>query len=104
AAAALAAPPPKPPERAADLLLNGLALLITDGAAAGTPALRKALTAFGTDEIGTEEGLRWLWLAARAAGYIWDYENWDSLTRRQVRLGRESGALAVLPSTLLRRA
>ena len=104
AAAARAAPPPKPPAHAADLLLDGLALLIADGAAAGTPVLRKALTAFGTDEIGTEEGLRWLWLAGRAAGYIWDYENWDALTRRQVRLARESGALTVLPLTLSTRA
>jgi DNA-binding CsgD family transcriptional regulator len=104
AAAARAAPPPEPPAHAADLLLDGLALLITDGAAAGTPVVRKALTAFGKDEIGTEEALRWLWLAGRAAGYIWDYENWDSLTRRQVRLGRESGALTVLPLTLSTRA
>jgi DNA-binding CsgD family transcriptional regulator len=104
AAAARAAPPPEPPARAADLLLDGLALLITEGAAAGTPVLRKALTAFGSDEIGAEEGLRWLWLAGRAAGYIWDYENWDALTRRQVRLARESGALTVLPLTLSTRA
>jgi len=104
AAAARAAPPAEPPAHAADLLLDGLALLITDGAAAGTPVLRKALIAFGTDEIGTDEGLRWLWLAGRAAGYIWDYENWDALTRRQVRLARESGALTVLPLTLSTRA
>jgi DNA-binding CsgD family transcriptional regulator len=104
AAAARSAPTPKPRQRAADLLLDGLALLITDGAAAGTPVLRVALTALGNDEIGTEEGLRWLWLAGRAAGYIWDYENWDSLTRRQIRLARESGALTVLPLTLSTRA
>jgi DNA-binding CsgD family transcriptional regulator len=103
AAAARAAPPPEPEAHAADLLLDGLAVLITDGAAAGTPVLRRALTAFGKDEIGTD-GLRWLWLAGRAAGYIWDYENWDSLTRKQVRLGRESGALSVLPLTLSTRA
>jgi DNA-binding CsgD family transcriptional regulator len=104
AAAARAAPPPEPPAHAADLLLDGLALLIVDGAAAGTPVLRKALTAFGKDEIGTEEALRWLWLAGRAAGYIWDYENWDALTRSQIHLARESGALTVLPLTLSTRA
>jgi DNA-binding CsgD family transcriptional regulator len=103
AGAVRAAPPPEPPTRAADLLLDGLALLITDGAAVGTPVLRKALTAFVTDD-GTDEQLRWLWLAGRAAGYIWDYENWDALTRRQVRLARESGALTVLPLTLSTRA
>ena len=104
AAAALAAPSPTPSAHAADLLLDGLALLIADGAAAGAPVLRKGLTAFGHDEIGTEERLRWLWLAGRAAGYIWDYENWDVLTRSQVRLARESGALTVLPLTLSTRA
>jgi DNA-binding CsgD family transcriptional regulator len=97
AAAALAAPPPQSDPRPADLLLDGLALLITTGAAAGTPVLRKALIAFGNDRLGNDEGLRWLWLAARAAGYIWDYENWDALARRQIRLAREAGALTVLP-------
>jgi DNA-binding CsgD family transcriptional regulator len=103
AAAARAAPTPESPH-AADLLLDGLALVIADGASAGTQVLRTALTAFGNDEIGTEEGLRWLWLAGRAAGFIWDYENWDALTRRQIRLARESGALTVLPLTLSTRA
>jgi len=36
--------------------------------------------------------------------YIWDYENTDALTQRQVRLGRESGALTVLPVSLSIRA
>ena len=87
---------PSPP-RAADLLLDGLALLITDGHTAAMPTLRKALTAFHSDEIGTEEGLRWLWLAGRTAGFIWDYESWDSLTARQVRAARKVGALGHLP-------
>jgi DNA-binding CsgD family transcriptional regulator len=97
ATAARAAPPPAPPPRAADLLLDGLALLITEGHAAGTPIVRKALSAFHSAEIGTEEALRWLWLAGRAAGFIWDYEAWDSLTTRQIRAAREAGALAHLP-------
>ena len=97
ATAARAAPPSAPPPRAADLLLDGLALLITEGHAAGTPSLRNALSAFHRDEIGTEEGLRWRWLAGRAAGFIWDYERWDSLTLRQIRAARAAGALTHLP-------
>ena len=97
ATAARAAPPSPSPPRAADLLLDGLALLITEGHTAATPTLRKALTAFHSDEIGAEEGLRWLWLAGRTAGFIWDYESWDSLTARQVRAAREVGALGHLP-------
>jgi tetratricopeptide (TPR) repeat protein len=97
AAAARAAPAPPPPPRASDLLLDGLALLITEGYAAGTPTVRQALRAFHDDDIHTEEGLRWLWLAGRTAGFIWDYEGWDSLTTRQIRAAREVGALAHLP-------
>jgi DNA-binding CsgD family transcriptional regulator len=104
AAAARRAPPPESPAHAADLLLEGLAVLISDGPAAGTPVLRKALEAFGSDDLATEEGLRWLWLAGRTAGYVWDYDNWDGLTERQVRIGRDSGALSVLPLTLSTRA
>jgi DNA-binding CsgD family transcriptional regulator len=97
AAAARAAPPAAPPPRAADLLLDGLALLIADGPTVGTPVLRNALAAFHDDEIGSKAGPRWLWLAGRAAGFIWDYERWDSLTLNQVRAAREVGALAHLP-------
>jgi DNA-binding CsgD family transcriptional regulator len=100
AAAARAAPPPTPPPQPSDLLLDGLARLITDGPAAGTPLLRTALSAFGGDDIGTVEAQRWLWLAGRAAGFIWDYDEWDSLTTRQIRAGRDDGALAQLPLAL----
>ncbi len=100
AVSARAAPPFPGPSRSADLLLDGLAALITEGSSVGTPILRTAITAFTRDRIGTEEGLRWLWLAGRAAAFIWDYDSWDSLTRRQIRLARELGALAHLPLAL----
>ena len=60
--------------------------------------MRQALRAFHHDDIDTEEGLRWLSLAGRSAGFIWDYEGWDSLTTRQIRAAREVGALAHLPA------
>ena len=97
AAAARAAPPAAPSPKAADLLLDGLALLITEGPTAATPRLRDALRVFQSDEIRTEEGLRWLWLAGRTAGFIWDYERWDSLTSSQVQAANDVGALAHLP-------
>jgi hypothetical protein len=81
ATAARAAPPSAPPPRAADLLLDGLAVLISDGARGRNADPAQCATCVPSHEIGTEEGLRWLWLAAgRAAGFIWDYEAWDSLT------------------------
>ena len=100
ALSARSAPPAPGPSRGADLLLDGLAALITKGSSAGTPILRTAIKTFATDRIGSEEGLRWLWLAGRAAAFIWDYDSWDSLTRRQIRLARDLGALAHLPLAL----
>ncbi|HEV3288322.1 MAG TPA: helix-turn-helix transcriptional regulator, partial [Streptosporangiaceae bacterium] len=66
ARAARMAPAAPAPARASDLLLDGLALLVTEGYAAGTPALRRALLAFRDQDISAEEGLSWLWLAGRA--------------------------------------
>src|SRR5205807_5875389 len=77
----------------------GLALLVTEGYAAGTPALRRALLAFrgqGQD-ISAEEGLSWLWLAGRAAMAVWDDEAWHILASRHVELARDAGALSELP-------
>ena len=104
AEAARAAPPAVPPVRASDLLLDGLVLLITEGHGAGAPMLRRALSAFCGDDISTEDGLRWLWVAGRTAGFLWDYESWDVLSRRFVQLARDAGALIVLPIALSTRA
>src|SRR6267142_1942549 len=98
-----AAPPAAPPARAADLLLDGLALLATEGHAAGIPTTRNALERFNNDDIGTEDYLRWFWLAGRIAAFIWEYEAWDSLTSRQIHSAREVGALAELPLALVTR-
>jgi DNA-binding CsgD family transcriptional regulator len=102
--AARDAPRPPSPPRAADLLLDALALLVAGGPAAGVATLREALAVFRSEQIGSEEGLRWLWLAGRAAAYIWDYDSWDALTARQIALARAAGALTVLPLTLSTRA
>ena len=100
ARAARLAPAPSAPPRAPDLLLDGLALLVTDGRAAGTPLLKRALSAFRGQDISTEEGLRWLWLAGRVADDLWDDESWEVLCARHVTLARQAGALTVLPIAL----
>jgi DNA-binding CsgD family transcriptional regulator len=97
AKAARMAPAPLAPARAPDLLLDGLALLVTEGYTAGTPALRRALLAFRGQDISAEEGLSWLWLAGRAAMAVWDDETWHILTSRHIKLAREAGALSELP-------
>jgi DNA-binding CsgD family transcriptional regulator/tetratricopeptide (TPR) repeat protein len=97
ARAARMAPVPLTPPRAPDLLLDGLALLVTEGYAAGTPVLRRALLAFRSQDISVEEGLSWLWLAERAAMAVWDDETWHILASRHVKLARDTGALTELP-------
>ena len=97
ARAARMAPAPLVPGRAPDLLLDGLALLVTEGYAAGTPALKRALLAFRGQDIPAEEGLSWLWLAGRAAMAVWDDETWHILASRHVKLARDAGALSELP-------
>jgi DNA-binding CsgD family transcriptional regulator len=77
-----------------------LTRLIVEGASAAVPILRQALTAFGGDDLVTEEQLRWLWIAGRAAGFTWDYDGWDALSARQLELARDAGALTVLPVIL----
>jgi DNA-binding CsgD family transcriptional regulator len=86
-----------------DLLLDGLATLIADGPAAGTPPLRQAMAAFARRDLEPSEALRWRWLAGRAAGFIWEYEGWDKLTAHHIRAAREAGLLAELPLALTTR-
>jgi DNA-binding CsgD family transcriptional regulator len=104
ARAARTAPPSSQPSRASDLLLDGLALLITEGYAAGTPTLRRAVNAFRGEDISRGEGRRWLWVASRVAGFLWDDESWDVLSARLVQLARDAGALSVLPLALTTRS
>jgi tetratricopeptide (TPR) repeat protein len=99
-----AAPHSQKPARAPDLLLDGFAVLITDGHRAAAPILRQALSAFRSDEVSSEESLRWLWLAYTAAGLLWDYESWDAVSAQFVQLARDAGALTVLPLALTTRA
>jgi DNA-binding CsgD family transcriptional regulator len=104
AAATLAAPSPLPPARAPDLLLDGIAMLATEGYQAGVPRLQQAVRAFRGADVSTEEELRWLWLACHAAGLVWDYQSMDLLSARQLALARAVGALTALPTALGTRA
>lgn len=104
ARAALAAPPAAPPVRAADELLDGLSLLVTDGHAAGAPLLRRALSGFRVEELSPLECLRWGGVACIASGLMWDYESWDAISARLVRSARDAGALSALPLGLSTRA
>ncbi|MBV9421519.1 MAG: AAA family ATPase [Solirubrobacterales bacterium] len=100
ARAARAAPARPGPPRAPDLLLDGLALLVTEGRRASTPLLSRAVYGFRRQEVSQEEELRWLWLVGRVAEDLWDDENWEVLCTRHVALARHTGALMVLPIAL----
>ena len=78
-----------------DLLLDGLALLTTDGHAAATPTLQRAARALA--DISVEDVLRWGWMATAASNAVWDNDGAIVISARQVRLVRDAGALAELP-------
>ncbi|HEV8276409.1 MAG TPA: AAA family ATPase [Streptosporangiaceae bacterium] len=98
---ATAAPPSE--SRAPDLLLEGMATLITDGYGTGVPAVQRALSVFRDGDLPIGEQLRWLFVATRCAIDIWDDESWRDLAIRQVELARAVGALSLLPFAITQR-
>jgi DNA-binding CsgD family transcriptional regulator len=99
--AARSAPPSTQPPEAFDLLLDGLALLITEGRAAAAPALRRASRAFTDAAVPAEYSFRWTPLPPIPSYVLWDDESWHAINARQLRLAREAGALARLPMGLI---
>jgi DNA-binding CsgD family transcriptional regulator len=101
--AARALPPPAHPPRPVDLVLDGFALLVTDGPTVAAPVLRQATSAFASPDIPEEEILRWGFIATVADEALWDHEGWR-VTVRQVQLARDIGALDQLSFLLNRMA
>ncbi|MDT4946494.1 MAG: hypothetical protein QOH14_3227, partial [Pseudonocardiales bacterium] len=99
--AATSAPPSTHPSQPFDLLLDGLALLITAGRAAAAPALRRASSAFAAAETPAENSFRWTALPPIPAYVLWDDESWYAINARQLKLAREAGALARVPMGLI---
>ena len=94
---------PRGESRAPDLLLEGMATLITDGYETGVPAVQRALSVFRDGDLPIGEQLRWLFVATRCAIDIWDDESWRDLVIRQVELARAVGALSLLPFAITQR-
>ena len=88
--AARALPPLPGPAPPLGLLLDGLALLTTDGHAAAIPALQRAAKAVA--DLPVEDLLRWGWMAQSASMTVWDDEGWRALCARNVRLVRDACA------------
>ena len=92
-----ALPPPRAP-RPLDVLLDGLALLITEGHAVAAPTLQRAMRALV--DMPAEDVLRWGWMAVGARCAVWDFEGFHATAARQVQILRDAGALAELPMHL----
>ena len=88
---------PKPPAdaRPLDLVLDGLAMLTTDGRAMATPALQRAAKAVA--EMPVEDVLRWGPYAGASSAATWDLDGATAIFERQAQLVRDAGALAQLP-------
>jgi DNA-binding CsgD family transcriptional regulator len=99
--AARSAPPSTHPSQPFDLLLDALALLITEGRAAAASALRRASSAFAAAEIPAENSFRWTALPPIPSYVLWDDESWYAINARQLGLAREAGALARVPMGLI---
>jgi DNA-binding CsgD family transcriptional regulator len=99
--AARLAPPSTHPSQPFDLLLDALALLITEGRAAAATALRRASSAFTAAETAAEDTFRWTALPPIPSYVLWDDESWYVINQRQLALAREAGALARVPMGLI---
>jgi DNA-binding CsgD family transcriptional regulator len=91
--AARSAPPPTGVPRPSDLLLEGLAVLVTEGRTQAAPLLRQSARIFAEEEILMAERLRWSSLAGMAAVTVWDEERWDVIQDRALQSCREAGLL-----------
>jgi DNA-binding CsgD family transcriptional regulator/tetratricopeptide (TPR) repeat protein len=88
-------PPLRSAPRPLDVLLDGLALLTTDGRVAAAASLQQAARSLTT--LPVEDVLRWGWAATGASNAVWDDEATHVIAARQVQLVRDAGALAELP-------
>src|SRR6202453_2805546 len=105
AEAARAAPPGPEPLRPVDVLLDAVALRVTQGYHAAAAALTGAVELLLALDADVGEARRWLWLAGgRVCSFIalelWDFESWRALAVRQVQVAREAGALVQLQFAL----
>ena len=96
-----ALPRPTEPPRAVDTLLEGIALLVTDGRAAAAPTLLRATSAFAGDDVPVDECLRWSPFATAAGNALWDDDGVRAVCARQIQIARDAGALGQVPPHLL---
>ena len=92
--------PPAHAESKADLILDALTLLVTQGPPAAVPVLKKALSILTTADLTQEELLRWGWFIQSTITPLWEYDPWRDVIGRSVQAARDLGALDQLPLLL----
>jgi DNA-binding CsgD family transcriptional regulator len=105
ARAALRASPPAGAPAATDALLEGCALLLTEGHAAAAPSLRQARKLLLAPYPATGDHAHWLWFAVAGNAItvvqeLWDTDAWWALTARHEQFARDTGALVQLQFAL----
>ena len=105
AEAARAAPQAPEPARPVDLVLDALAIRLTDGYASAAPLLTRALHIVqgidaDAEHVGRMLGFGGNRVSAIIATDVWDFESARGVAERQVQLARDSGALVQLQFAL----
>ena len=81
----------------AELLLDGLSLLYTDGLAAAAATLGQAVSLFAGDSVSDGDRLRRGLMALPLALLLWDHDGCRAILGRQIQFTRGAGALDHLP-------
>jgi len=89
-----ALPPLVPDPHPLDLVLDGFALLVTDGHAGAMPVLERAATV--VPELPVEDVVRWGFQVGGLRSAMWD-DDAIEVYERQARVVRDAGALGELP-------
>jgi len=101
AEAGRAAPAAPEPPRTVDVVLDALAIRLTEGYEAGAPSLTRALELLLAQDMGADEVGRSLWLAASRSTQaialeLWDADAVHTLATHQREVARQAGALVQL--------
>lgn len=100
AAQARQAPLPAGAPTAADLLLDGLIVRLTEGYVAGAPILQAAIKQYVREmELGIADP-KWHDITNRVSLDLFDQDAYNTLTVQQLSMLRAAGALTMLPAAL----
>jgi DNA-binding CsgD family transcriptional regulator len=92
--------PPSPHPGPMELVLAGLALVITEGVPTAAPTLKQAVSLFADDSMSAGDMLRWNYMALLPITLLWDADGYRAINARQIEVVRDAGALDRLPYDL----